>query len=158
MASPHGEVGMRCIYTVGHSTRTPEEMKHLLKTYGIEVVVDVRRFPKSTKFPHFNRETIEVWLSEAGIKYVWLGGKLGGYRKGGYEAYMNTPDFESGIQELEHIAEANSSAVMCAERFPWKCHRRFIGAALQNRGWKVIHIIDETRVWVPQGDKSPHSL
>ncbi|MCS7253103.1 MAG: DUF488 domain-containing protein [Armatimonadota bacterium] len=136
---------MRCIYTVGHSTRTPEEMKSLLMTYGIKVVVDVRRFPKSTKHPHFNREAIQVWLSDAGIKYVWLGDKLGGYRRGGYETHMNTHEFEDGIRELESIAETMPLAVMCAERFPWKCHRRFIAAALHARGWHVIHIIDENR-------------
>lgn len=142
---------MRRIYMVGHSTRASYEMESLLKAYGIKTVVDVRRFPKSTRFPHFNREAMEEWLSSAGIKYIWLGDKLGGYRKGGYKAYTDTPEFEYGIEELERIAEVEPVAVMCAERFPWKCHRRFIAAALQRRGWEIIHIIDEAQTWTPSG-------
>lgn len=142
---------MRRIYTVGHGARSPDEMKRILEAHGVKVIVDVRRFPKSTKFPHFNREAIEEWLSGAGIKYVWLGDKLGGYRKGGYEAYMDTPEFESGIEELECIARVEPVAVMCAERFPWRCHRRFIAAALQRRGWEITHIIDEAKTWTPSG-------
>jgi len=137
----------KCIWTIGHSTRSPEEMIRLLHLNGIRVVVDVRRFPKSTKSPHFNSEAIATWLAEAGIKYVWLGDKLGGYRQGGYECYMSTEGFACGLRQLEELAKETSVAIMCAERFPWMCHRRFIASSLISRGWRVLHIIDEKRVW-----------
>lgn len=154
--SPRHNAG-QCIYTIGHSLRTVEEMKRLLRAYGIEVVIDVRRFPKSSKCPHHDREAIEKWLAEAGIKYLWLGEKLGGFRRGGFEAYMSTHDFKSSICELEKIARTKTIVVMCAERFPWKCHRRFIAAELQARGWRIVHIIDEMHLWIPVEKTPPTS-
>jgi len=138
---------VKSIWTIGHSVRSPEEMIRLLRLNGIRVVVDVRRFPKSTKCPHFNSEAIAIWLAEAGIKYVWLGDKLGGYRHGGYQSYMNTDEFACGLWQLEELAKETSVAIMCAERFPWMCHRRFIASCLISRGWRVLHIIDEKRIW-----------
>ncbi len=72
---------------------------------------------------------------------------MGGFRKGGYEAYMQTVDFLKGLEQLEEIAKEVPSAFMCAEKFPWKCHRNFIDSSLKDRGWEVIHILDmkETR-------------
>ena len=32
---------------------------------------------------------------------------------------------------------------MCAEKFPWACHRNYIASTLKQRGWQVIHILDE---------------
>ena len=138
------------IYTIGHSARAKEQFLHLLKQHDIEAVIDVRHFPTSTKHPHFKRECMQHWLTDMGIRYYWLGDTLGGYRNGGYEAYMQTEAFAHGIAELEAIARECRAAIMCAERFPWKCHRRFIASYLQLRGWIVIHIIDEKRTWQPR--------
>ena len=88
-------------------------------------------------------------LQKEGFEYHYLGKELGGFRKGGYEAYTHTDEFESGINMLEAIAAKKLSVIICAEHFPWKCHRRFIARALQKRGWKVEHIIDKGRVWSP---------
>ncbi|MDO8136250.1 MAG: DUF488 family protein [Candidatus Brocadiales bacterium] len=82
---------------------------------------------------------------------MYIGKELGGYRKGGYEIYMRTEDFLSGIEELEGTARVNRTVFVCAERLPWRCHRRFIGQALEKKGWEVIHIIDEKRVWRSKG-------
>ncbi|MDI6631705.1 MAG: DUF488 domain-containing protein, partial [Thermoanaerobacteraceae bacterium] len=76
------EVGRPVIYTVGTSTRSPEEFLALLRRYGIRAVVDVRRFPSSRRYPHFNRAALAAWLGEAGVTYHYLGDKLGGYRPG----------------------------------------------------------------------------
>ncbi len=139
----------RTIYTVGSSTRTIEEFLDLLREYGVDLVVDVRRWPKS-RFEHFVREELQVHLSEAGIGYEWMGESLGGFRKGGYESHMTTDRFAEAIRQLECRARAGRVAVMCSERLPWRCHRRFIGDALERRGWEVVHVIDEGRPWQPQ--------
>jgi uncharacterized protein (DUF488 family) len=112
----------------------------MLEEHGIEVLVDVRRFPTS-KVEHFKRETMEQWLSERGIEYVWLGEELGGYRHGGYEAYMETEEFKEGMKRLLEIARQKRACVMCMEPNPKYCHRRFISAHLEREGAKVIHII-----------------
>lgn len=138
------------IYSLGTSTRSMKEFLDILKLKGITQVCDVRSFPTSKRYPHFSKRPLAASLREAGISYTWLGGDLGGYRKGGYESHMDTPDFLKGLEELESIASAAPTAFICAELLPWKCHRRFIAGALQAKGWKVVHVIDATRDWVPQ--------
>lgn len=143
----------RTVYTLGTSTRSREEFLSLLAEWGITRVCDVRSFPVSRRYPHFARETLSSYLRENGLDYRWLGDLLGGYRKGGYRAYMETPEFGQGIEELEMLAGEAPTAIVCAEMFPWKCHRRFIAAILRERGWKVIHILDTRREWIPREQK-----
>ena len=88
-------------------------------------------------------------LGEVAIDYVYLGKELGGFRKGGYRAYTQTDAYHAGICRLEEIAKKASTAFMCAERFPWKCHRRIIASTLEQKGWNVLHIIEKERVWNP---------
>ncbi|MFH1487033.1 MAG: DUF488 domain-containing protein [Chloroflexota bacterium] len=123
------------IYTLGTSDNSPEEFVKLLREYGVEVEADVRRFP-SSRFPHFHREALAEMVRQAGLDYVYLGGELGGCRSGGYEGYMLSAEFQRGIEQLEQMAGEKTVAVVCAERLPWKCHRRFIGFELMERGWQ----------------------
>jgi uncharacterized protein (DUF488 family) len=136
------------IYSVGTSTRTIEEFMGILKAYEVEVAADVRSFPRS-RLPHFHGSELARFLAEEGIKYFHLGKELGGYRRGGYEAYIDTPPYHEGLKRLEELARGRTTAFFCAERFPWLCHRRFIGASLSERGWKVSHVIEEGEVWHP---------
>ena len=128
------------IWTIGHSNRSQRIFLEMLKEHKIEVLVDVRRFPTS-KVEHFKREAMEQWLPEQGIEYVWLGEELGGYRHGGYKAYMRTKLFEDGIKRLSEIARQKRTCIMCLEPNPKHCHRRFISAYLERKGVKVVHII-----------------
>ena len=72
----------RRIFTLGSSTRSPQEFLDLLVHYQIEVIVDVRRFPTS-RFEHFVRENLAFLLEEKGIAYLHLGGGTGGLQKWG---------------------------------------------------------------------------
>ena len=128
------------IWTIGYSGRSKRSFLALLKDYGIEILVDVRHFPTS-KNPDFRREALERWLPEEGVEYVWLGDLLGGYRRGGYERYMGTPAFRDGIEKLLELARRGRTCIMCMERNPKYCHRRFIAAYLEAMGVRVIHII-----------------
>ncbi len=139
--------GSRVVYTVGHSNRSLEEFLSLLEEYGVEVVVDVRRWPVSSKYPHFNSESLRKSLENRGYGYVWLGRELGGYREGGYERYMGTEDFKSGLKALEELALRRVVAVLCAERLWFRCHRRFIADALVRDGFRVVHIIEAGRAY-----------
>ncbi len=96
------------------------------------------------------RENLERLLAREGIKYYFLGRELGGFRKGGYIAYIITVDFNKGIEKLESIAIQKTSVIICAERFPWKCHRKWIARELNKRGWQVEHIFDKGKVWIPR--------
>ncbi len=141
----------RKIFTVGTGTRTAEEFVALLHHYGVEQAVDVRSYPVS-RFPHFRREELEPFLEASGIHYLWMGPLLGGYRKGGYESYTKSEGFLRGLALLEETAEERPTAIFCAETVPWKCHRRYIGFVLAERGWEVVHIISETNVWRPRSE------
>lgn len=128
------------IWTIGHSNRSQKTFLEMLRENKIEVLVDVRRFPTS-KVEHFKRKAMERWLSEQGIEYVWLGEELGGYRRGGYKAYMRTKSFKEGIRRLLKFAGQRRTCIMCMEPNPKYCHRRFISAHLESKGTKVVHII-----------------
>jgi len=139
----------KLIYTLGTSTRSSKEFIELLSSHGVGVVVDVRRFP-SSRFEHFRREKLASYLSNVGIDYVYMGGELGGYRRGGYQDFTTTSEFQLGLKKLENVAEKRKAAIICAERFPWRCHRRFIALELEKQGWQVNHIIYQERDWLPR--------
>ena len=134
------------IYTVGTSTRSAEEFTRLLIGRDVAVVVDVRRFPFSM-FEHLSSEHFPRFLRHADIDYVHMGELLGGYRNRGYQAFITSSEFSEGMDKLIQIAGRSMVALVCAERLPWRCHCRFIGAELEKQDWRVIHISDEDRDW-----------
>ena len=136
------------IYSLGTSTRSKAEFTALLQSHGVEMAIDVRRFP-TNRIDHFKQQALERLLAEVRIDYLYLGDKLGGYRSGGYRAFATTSEFKQGIDFVERTASQRRSAILCAERLPWRCHRRFIDSELAKRGWQTKHIIDENRVWLP---------
>jgi len=144
------------IYTLGTSTRSLPEFVEILDFYTILRVVDVRRFPTS-RLDHFRKENLEGALMARGLEYFYLGHDLGGYRKGGYEAYTASPEFNRGVEALISVARKGTTVFICAERLPWKCHRRFIAATLEEKGWHVVHLIERDRIWTgKQGEKEDH--
>jgi uncharacterized protein (DUF488 family) len=145
----------REILTVGHSNHEEGEFVELLRGAGVELIADVRRYPGSRRQPHFERTALAAVLLEAGIGYRWLGETLGGRRKPladspnagwesdqfrGYADHMASDEFRSGIAELEKLAAEDRVAVMCAEAWWIRCHRRLLADALTASGWRVLHL------------------
>jgi uncharacterized protein (DUF488 family) len=145
------------VWTVGHSNKAIEEFLGILKAQRVERVIDVRRYPASRKWPHFNAENLERSLREAGIGYAGMP-ELGGRRKArpdsphtawrveafrGYADFMDTPEFAAGLDRVVALARERPSALMCAEALPWRCHRSLIADALLARGWTVLEILSE---------------
>ena len=143
------------VFTLGHSTRSLEDFLALLAEHGVELLADVRRFPGSRRFPHFRRETLAAALAAAGIDYRHLPG-LGGRRKphpgsshthwtnAGFRAYadhMETAEFADAFAEILGLADNRTTALMCAEAVPWRCHRQLVADALVARGRRVVHIM-----------------
>ena len=137
------------IYTLGTSNRSEEEFLEILKFYQIRVIADVRRWPTSQRFPHFKKENLIKILPENSISYYHLE-DLGGYRIENYENYMKTPTFKSAFKKLIEIAKKDLTCIICAEKFPWRCHRRFIAKALEEEGIEVLHIIEKGKIWKPK--------
>lgn len=122
---------------------------HVLSVHHIDAIIDVRRFPTS-KHEHFKREHLEAALNQHGIIYRHVA-ELGGYRKGGYQEFMKTVEFEQGLRAVEELASTRRVALLCAELLFFRCHRRFIADALTERGHTVWHIIDEKRCYEHHG-------
>ena len=150
---------MATIWTIGHSTRSFEELVEVLRGYGIEAVVDVRTVPRSRKNPQFNRDELEVKLPEAGIAYSHAK-DLGGLRNPlkdsinsgwqndsfrGFADHMQTEGFRLALERLMSQAESAKTAIMCAETLPWHCHRSLIADALLVRGFEVVEIFDAAK-------------
>jgi uncharacterized protein (DUF488 family) len=133
------------IYTFGHSTRSLQDFVQTLKNFKIEVAVDVRRFPGSRKNPQFSKETLSLELPKSGMKYVWLGELLGGYRPGGYRRHMKTKAFKEGLGRLVKLAREGRTVFFCSEALWFRCHRRFIADRLTKLGFQVVHIYDGKR-------------
>ena len=147
-------VAARTVYTIGHSIRTTRELVELLRAHRVEQVVDVRTIPKSRHNPQFNRPTLSRSLHAIKIGYRHVKA-LGGLRHArpdsinlgwrnvsfrGFADYMRTDSFAAGLARLEQLAARRTTAIMCAEALPWRCHRSLIADALTVAGWRVRHI------------------
>ena len=157
------------LYTAGHSTRTLEELVTLFREAGVMTMADVRRFPASRRHPWFHRDHLETGLPRAGIRYVWLGESLGGRRREivpaerspnrawqvaafrHYADALETPEVQDGVAKLETLARTTPTAVVCAERLWWQCHRRVLSDLMLVRGWTVVHLLEP-------GKSAPHRL
>ena len=127
----------------------------MLQSFSIELVVDIRNYPGSKRYPQFNKDTLEHSLKQNGIDYIHLK-ELGGRRKPlpnsintnwrneafrGYADYMQTDEFKNGMIKLEDLASTQRTAYMCSEAVWWRCHRALVSDYLKVRGWKVMHIM-----------------
>lgn len=143
------------VLTIGHSTRTVEELVALLKANGADMIIDVRTMPRSRANPQFNIDALPDALRESGIEYIHIPGlgglrhrvknsPNGGWRNAsfqGFADYMLTPEFEAALDEMLRRTAAFTPALMCAEAVPWRCHRSLIADALVVRGIAVDDVI-----------------
>lgn len=156
----------KTIWTIGHSTRTFEEFLLMLKDFDIELLADIRTFPGSKRYPHFNKENLAKTLPSEGIQYQHFP-ELGGRRKAkpdshntawrhaafkGYADHMETEEFALGIDRLTREATRYRTAYMCSEAVWWRCHRSLVSDYLKARGWNVIHIMDAGK-----GEEHPYT-
>lgn len=151
------------IWTIGHSTRTAEEVLTLLHSCAIDSLVDVRSFPGSRRCPQFGREVMSTWLADDGIAYRHMSA-LGGRRNKqrdvdtainaawknasfkNYADYTLSEAFEAALSDLIEMAQSSRVAYMCSESVPWKCHRLIISSSLVARGLSVHHIMTASKV------------
>ncbi|HEY0400701.1 MAG TPA: DUF488 domain-containing protein [Blastococcus sp.] len=154
------------LLTVGHGPQGRDALGARLAAAGVEVVVDVRRFPGSRNNPDVSREALEKWLPALGIGYRW-DERLGGRRRlppgepveddwwtvaqfAAYAAHTRTAEFSAALDEALAEAASTTVAVMCSESVWWRCHRRLIAdVAVLARGVPVTHLM-------PDGRLTPH--
>jgi uncharacterized protein (DUF488 family) len=143
------------VWTIGHSTLAIEDFIGRLDSFEIQLLADVRSYPGSRRYPHFNKENLEASLAIAEIRYLHLP-ELGGRRRArpdsqnvawrndsfrGYADYMETKDFLEGIARLLDVARDRATAIMCSEAVWWRCHRSLISDYLKIKGVEVVHIL-----------------
>jgi uncharacterized protein (DUF488 family) len=156
------ETGCPTVWTIGHSTRSAAELNYILANHEIGHLADVRSFPGSRRYPHFNRERLSESLPSVGVNYHHLP-KLGGRRRAlanskntawknqsfrAYADHMETREFQEGISHLLDLATERRTVIMCAEALWWRCHRSLIADYLKLRGSVVIHVVDATHTQV----------
>ncbi len=154
------------IFTIGHSTRSTREFIKILKSYDIELLVDIRHYPGSRHCPQFGKARLRRNLERNGIEYKHLeslGGRRGLDKNSeknlawrsqqfrGYADYMQTLEFYQGLEELMGMARRKTVAIMCSEAVPWRCHRSLVGDALLVHKFSVIDIFSEKQA-------RPHNL
>ena len=155
----HKEAQREQVWTVGHSTRSGEEFGQILVAHGIQVLVDVRMFPGSRRYPQFNKPALSESLEQLGIQYKHeprLGGRRTpradshntAWKNAQFRAYadhMESEEFGNAVKELLQLAGGARTAVMCAEAVWWRCHRSLISDYLKATGHTVIHILSEAK-------------
>jgi uncharacterized protein (DUF488 family) len=143
------------IFTLGHSTLPIASFVTLLRTYGIERLVDIRTIPRSRHTPQFNDTALARSMKAQHLEYVHLGALGGlrrprkdslniGWRNEGFRGcadYMQTEEFEAALAALIYMSREKRVAIMCAEAVPWRCHRSLIADALNVRGVPVVEIL-----------------
>jgi uncharacterized protein (DUF488 family) len=153
------------IFTVGHSTRSIDELVDLLREHDVGTLVDIRTVPRSRFNPQFNADSLPRELEGRNVAYVGFP-DLGGLRKArkdspnsgwrnasfrGYADYMGTESFRAALDRLIDLAGTSTLALMCAEAVPWRCHRSLVGDALSIRGIEVFDILGP-------GNSRPHRV
>lgn len=151
------------IHTIGHSTHSIEYFIGLLTSFSIELLVDIRRYPGSRRYPHFNSAELATSLAANEIGYMHmhdLGGRRSAQRDSpnsgwrnssfrGYADYMQTSPFLHAVDQLQNMAEKQRVAMMCSEAVWWSCHRSLVADYLKWKGWAVLHIL-------AAGKQQPH--
>jgi len=147
----------RRIFTIGHSTYSLSLFVSILKSFGTDLVIDIRTVPRSRHNPQFNKETLPSDLTQHEIGYLHMAG-LGGLRKArtnspnrgwhnasfrGFADYMQSDEFRSNMETLIEMSTKNNLVLMCAETLPWRCHRSLVADGLLVRGVEVWHIFKE---------------
>jgi uncharacterized protein (DUF488 family) len=144
------------VWTVGHSTRPPDDFLAVLAAYRIEALLDVRRFPGSRRLPQYQGAALDAALAERGVAYRWLAALGGrrrpdpdspntGWRHPAFRAYADhvaSEEFAGGLLELLVVAHGLRTAIMCAEVLWWRCHRRLVADVLTSLGVPVVHVRD----------------
>jgi uncharacterized protein (DUF488 family) len=155
--------------TIGHSTLEIDAFLRALVENEVKVLVDVRRFPGSRRYPQFSQAALFSSLNAVVIQGVWREA-LGGRREPakdsvntawknesfrGYADYMQTEVFAKEIDWLMGLPQLDQAVVMCAEAVPWRCHRSLIADAVLARGGTVEDIFVKAN---GQSERKPHAM
>ena len=150
------------IFTIGHSNLKSEDFIIKLTSNKLRLLIDIRAFPFSKKFPQFKKSKLQVELYSLEIDYVWMGRELGGFRKRSdglgesspntgwkregfriYADYMLSSTFQKTIDHILLQASQKKTVLMCSEKDYRRCHRQLLADYIKTKGWEVFHVIEK---------------
>jgi uncharacterized protein (DUF488 family) len=144
---------MNTLFTIGHSTHDLRIFLELLRMHNVQAIADVRSQPFSSRFPQFNRSSLEKSLKHDHVRYAFLGHELGARREeeccyldgqARYELVAQTPAFHVGITRILKGLGNYRLALLCAERDPITCHRTILVCRhLRGKGFPIQHILGD---------------
>jgi uncharacterized protein (DUF488 family) len=148
---------MPTVLTVGHSNHQVGRLIELLRLHDVSLLVDVRSQPYSRFAHQFNRENLQPVVTNAGLRYLFLGEELGGRQLGritdvqervaAYDRLATSAQFQRGLDLVLEAAASSTVAILCAEEDPTECHRRvWVARGLRERGAAVQHIRGDGRL------------
>jgi uncharacterized protein (DUF488 family) len=143
------------IYTIGHSTHKIDYFLELLRTYSVNVLIDVRSIAASSYNPQYNKEPLLSFLKNNGITYLHFAEEFGARHtdpdlldedgKVDFERVRKSWTFKNGIDRVwQGIDKGFTIVLMCSESEPFDCHRfSMISIALEKDGFDVRHIMKD---------------
>ncbi len=140
------------LYTIGYSSYKIASFIEILKTNKIDIIVDVRSSPFSRFYSDYNKEQLHKMLKNNGLRYLFLGDKLGAriqapecYNSDGkavYEKISKHPIFIEGLKRLKKGIIKYQVALLCAEKDPLNCHRNIlICKNMKSNDLDIFHIL-----------------
>ncbi|WP_448809083.1 DUF488 domain-containing protein [Agromyces bauzanensis] len=151
------------LLSVGHGRLDRTAFADLLRSAGIEALVDIRRYPGSRSNPDVAAAAMAEWLPEAGIAYR-TEPRLGGRRRlpadvphedpwwqvaqfAAYAAHTRTAEFQDAVADLLEQAARERTVMMCSESVWWRCHRRLVAdVVVLQFGGAVEHLMHDGRL------------
>ncbi|MEM1747307.1 MAG: DUF488 family protein [Sulfolobales archaeon] len=150
----------RTIFTLGYDALELEYLKSIVLSRGVEVVVDVRRWGKSIRFPRYSSTNLEREFANIGVSYEWMP-SLGGYRRfgvdvvdigigrcfksEGFRAYvtylLTSEEARMSLERLLELGLKYKIVLLCREKQPYRCHRKILSDWLVYKGFRVVHLI-----------------
>lgn len=130
------------VLTIGYQGAEPAAFVATLAGHGVTLLVDVRHQPWSRR-PEFTGRALTEAMAAAGIGYRHvpaLGsppalrdlartGKAGAFADA-FRAHLAGAPARDALDALAALHGAERLCLMCLERRPGDCHRRFVAAAL----------------------------
>lgn len=147
------------VYTIGYSG-FPKLVDFIstLEKYNINVLIDVRSSPYSSRFDIYNKDNIEIALKKEGIYYRNYAREFGarqenpGFYTNGildFRKFTNSPQFADGIGKIDKTVSAGYvPALICAEKEPVSCHRAImVSKKLEEElsSIEIIHVLPDGR-------------
>mgnify|MGYP000040557329 CR=1 FL=1 len=140
------------IYTIGYEGTTVEALLNELDRHFVQTLIDVRYVPLSRK-AGFSKNALANLLDVRGIEYRHVkslgcpsiirdrykeDGDWGAYTQS-FKQYLDTQ--EEAVEELLPLVERFNCCLLCFERDPNFCHRKYVAERLVERSAAPLSMV-----------------